>query len=406
LADSRLQPAAVVTELEWQKYTLTDDAQYREAQRPGFDADEFLAVRAHYEQLKLERMVLDWEDVLLVALGMVHSEPRVSEYLRSQYRFFTVDEYQDISPLQQALLDAWLGDRSELCVVGDPRQTIYSFAGAQSGFLTGFDSRYEDATVVALNRNYRSSPEIVEFAKRILDDEEIEAVGAAGLPVTVEEVTAGVGQRLATLIEADLAAGVSASEIAVLTRINSQLEPIAAALADLGIKTQTRGTGKFFKRPEVVQAYNLLRALQTQSLADSPLFTSVSGALTSLGWSSRVQDSDAWRALNWFIEVLDELGEGATLDSYLRELEERQRSLHEPTAMAVTLATVHAAKGLEWQNVYLPSVNEGNYPIYQAKTDAEITEEQRLLYVAVTRAKRQLRIFVDSSKPPSRFLPR
>jgi DNA helicase-2/ATP-dependent DNA helicase PcrA len=403
-AGSQIAASAFVNELEWQKYTLTDDQQYLAAGRP-FDADEYLAVRAIYERLKLERMLIDWEDVLLVALGMVHSEPRVSEYLRSQYRFFTVDEYQDISPLQQALLEAWVGDRAELCVVGDPRQTIYSFAGARSSFLTSFESRFEDATIVELNRNYRSSPEIVEFSKRILSDDSIESIQASGLPVAIEQVT-NAPERIADLIAEELAAGVSESDIAVLTRINSQLEPISAALTQRGIKVQARGTGMFFKRPEVTQAYALLRALQTQSDSADPLFVRVSAALTSIGWVSQPQPSDSWRALNWFIEVLDELGDEASLDAYLRELDERQRSQHEPTLQAVTLATVHSAKGLEWQSVYLPSVNEGSYPIFQARSEAEIAEERRLFYVAATRAKRQLRLFVDSAKPASRFLPR
>lgn len=401
---SKIKTADFINELEWQKYTLTDDAHYQLADRPGIAADEYLAGRDAYEQLKLERLQLDWEDVLLVALGMVHSEPRVSEYLRSQYRFFTVDEYQDISPLQQALLEAWLGDRSELCVVGDPRQTIYSFAGARSSFLTDFEARFEDATVIELNRNYRSSPEIVEFSKRILSDDSIESVQKSGLPVLVEQAPRAP-ERIAELIAAELAAGASESDIAVLTRINSQLEPISQALASRGIKTQTRGTGKFFKRPEVTQAYALLRALQTQAEPTEPLFAKVSAALASLGWVSQPQPEDTWRSLNWFIEVFDELGADVSLDAYLRELEERQRSQHEPTLQAVTLATVHSAKGLEWESVYLPAVNEGNYPIFQARSEAEIAEERRLFYVAATRAKRQLRVFIDPAKPPSRFLP-
>lgn len=403
IAGSKIAPASIINELEWQKYTLTSDEQYQLAQGRSIESGEYLAVRSIYEQLKLDRMLLDWEDVLLVALGMVHAEPRVSEYLRSQYRYFTVDEYQDISPLQQALLEAWLGDRAELCVVGDPRQTIYSFAGAQSSFLTDFERRFEDSTIIELNRNYRSSPEIVEFSKRILADDTIESVQAPGLPVAIEQ-TREAPERIAELIAEELAAGVSESDIAVLTRVNSQLKLISAALSLRGIKTQTRGTGTFFKRSEVTQAYTLLRALQTQVETEEPLFARVSAALTSIGWSSQPKDDDSWRSLNWFFEVLDELGDEASLEAYLRELEERQRSQHEPTAQAVTLATVHSAKGLEWQSVYLLSVNEGSYPIFQAKSEAEIAEERRLLYVAATRAKRTLRLFVDSTKPASRFL--
>ena len=402
--EAGVDPQQFAAELEWRKYTLTDDEGYRNLERKTpLDPERFIELAERYEQLKRSRGLIDWEDALTICLGMIRSEPRVAEHIRSQYRFFTVDEYQDISPLQQALLETWLGERSELCVVGDPRQTIYSFTGASSSFLTDFSARYPSAEVIELNRNYRSSPQIVDFANRLLPADPLQAAGKPGLDVGVSVLSSP--QQLTQLVIEDLAAGVPPSQIAVLTRVNAQLEPLLAELTAAGIKTQLRGTGRFFQKREVMQAISMLRALQSKTEPE-PMFIEVSNVLASLGWTSQPQQTDSWAALNWFVELLDELGETTGLDEYLRELEERQRSLHEPVQEAVTLATVHAAKGLEWDVVYLPGVSEGNYPIFHAQTEAEVAEEQRLLYVAATRARRRLRVFAEQNRPQSRFLPR
>ena len=366
--------------------------------------ERFIEFFQGFEALKQQRKIIDWEDALLLCVGLLRDQPRMLAHVQQQYRFFTVDEYQDISVLQQSLLETWLGDRQELCVVGDPRQTIYTFAGARSDFLTDFSSRYESAQVFELTRNYRSSQEIVALANRVSPDAPIEAVRKVSSKPTFQAFNNAAVEAIEVVssIEALLGDGNQKGQIAVLSRTNSQLTPVENALKQAGIDYQVRGAGRFFKRPEVVQGMGAMRALQT-STATEPLFIEVSKIITSLGWTSVGVKNEKWSALNWFIEVLEEI-ETENLDEYLRELDERERSGHEPLRDAVMLATVHGTKGLEFDNVFLIGMNQGFFPIGYAKTPQEQAEERRLFYVAITRAKNSLAISHRLDKPASEFI--
>ncbi len=399
---------AIAAEIEWMKYGLVSPTHYQNLDRPtiaSLSRDKFLDIASRFEALKQQRRLADWEDVLLLTTGLLRNEPRMLAHLQQQYRHFTVDEYQDISPLQQSLLETWLGDREELCVVGDPRQTIYTFAGADPSFLTGFSNRFPNAQVFELNRNYRSSPEIVSLANRVSEHGELEAVRLFSSKPSLQKFSSASAEAkwIAEQASAAIQAGTPLGEIAVLARINSQLEAVESALTKLGIKCQVRGTGRFFRRPEIMQAMTALRALAAAELSN-PLFVEVSKIISALGWSSRSDGSDRWLGLNWFIEVLEEFPKEVSLDEYLRELQERERSGHEPAMAAVSLATIHATKGLEWQLVFLCGLNQGYFPISYAKSDAEVAEERRLFYVAVTRAKDRLALSSHSDKPASEFL--
>ncbi len=399
---------AIAAEIEWMKYGLVSPADYESLERlaiASMSKDKFLDVASRFEALKQQRRLADWEDVLLLTTGLLRNEPRMLAHLQQQYRHFTVDEYQDISPLQQSLLETWLGDREELCVVGDPRQTIYTFAGADPSFLTGFSTRFPNAQVVELNRNYRSSPEIVSLANRVSEHGELEAVRLFSSKPSQQKFSSVTAEAkwIAEKASEAIQAGMPLGEIAVLARINSQLEAVEGELNKLGIKCQVRGTGRFFRRPEIMQAMTALRALAAAELSN-PLFVEVSKIISALGWSSRSDGSDKWLGLNWFIEVLEEFPKEVSLDEYLRELQERERSGHEPAMAAVSLATIHATKGLEWQLVFLCGLNQGYFPISYAKSDAEVSEERRLFYVAVTRAKDRLMLSSHSDKPSSEFL--
>jgi DNA helicase-2/ATP-dependent DNA helicase PcrA len=405
ISDSAVRDLAA--EIEWRKYSMVDLAQYETLERSTTDLSsvKVLELTKLYEEQKLSKKLIDWEDVLLLCLGMLESEPRILSHVQAQYRFFTVDEYQDISPLQQALLDQWLGDRSELCVVGDPRQTIYSFSGAASHFLTGFDSRYPDANVIQLTRNYRSSNEIVLLANKVLDAEPLQSqLGNRGA-VSVREFKSDREEAswIINKIQELLSNGTSAREIAVLTRMNFQLEQFEKQLQELGIPAQIRGSGRFFQNPDVLHASAAIRALSLKSDRE-PLFIELSNILSSMGWTSKEQSTDKWENLNWFIQIMEELGEQVELEEYLRELDERQRSMHEPIRNAVTLATVHSAKGLEWDAVFLPNLNEGSFPIHHANSASALEEERRLYYVAVTRAKTRLYLSSSEQRPASVFL--
>jgi DNA helicase-2/ATP-dependent DNA helicase PcrA len=392
-------------EIEWRKYSMLSMEEYadRVTSRPkpgGLSPAKNLEVQKAYEEAKVKAQKVDWEDVLVLTLGMLQAEPRALAHVQQQYRFFTVDEYQDISPLQHALLDVWLGNHSDICVVGDPNQTIYSFTGASSEFLQGFGSRFPDAKIVQLTRNYRSSQQIVSFANRLTAESTIveplrsqQEVGIA--PRTLSFATvADECASVAAAIKTKLDQGVHASNIAVLYRVNGQSEQLEHALAAAGIDYQVRGGERFFNRPEIKDAIRSVRA-ESMVSTNKSLYESVSDICRSLGWQTQQPTEqgsarEKWEALNSFLAITDELAEGATLLDFAKELDERARSQHEPIKAAVTLSTLHAAKGLEWDVVFIVGLTEGYLPISYAQTESAIREEQRLLYVGLTRARKEL----------------
>jgi DNA helicase II / ATP-dependent DNA helicase PcrA len=396
--------SSVMSLIEWHRYAMVEPTLETAARLEStVNPERFLELFRSFEQVKQEKRVIDWEDVLLLCIGLMRSEPRMLEHFSQQYRFFTVDEYQDISPLQQALLETWLGDRQELCVVGDPRQTIYSFAGASSAFLLNFEDRYPQAQLFELNRNYRSAVEVVALANSVMGSN-LEAVRPLSSPPRISKFSTAAAEATAIANQANelVQSGVPLSEIAVLTRSNFQLDQIEQRLKNLGLSVQVRGAGRFFSRPEVSQAMVAIRALVASNL-DKPLFAQISDIVSSLGWRSQ-GEGEKWQNLNWFFEVLDELGEAVSVEEYVRELQERERSGHEPTQQAITLATVHATKGLEWKVVFLAGMNNSHFPSSYAKTPEQLAEERRLYFVAITRAKEQLEISYSEDRGASEFL--
>lgn len=396
---------ALQSEIEFLRYAMLEVSDYPNLDRPklALNAERFVEFFKAYELFKQQRRVVDWEDAILLTTGMLRNETRMLSHVQQQYRFFTVDEYQDISPLQQALLETWLGERDELCVVGDPRQTIYSFTGASSEFLLGFADRFPHASVIELDRNYRSSQEIVALANRVSPDSPLVAVRQLSSHPRVHSYSSAAEEAQKVALQVlETSKTNPLRSISVLARTNSQLVQVEKELRGLGVETQLRGAGKFFRRPEVMHAYAAIRALKTGESTE-PLFVRVSQILTALGWSSRPAPGVKWEGLNWFVEVLDQLGE-VQLDEYLRELDEWEGSGHEPEREAVTLATIHGTKGLEWETVFLVGVNKGIFPIAYAKTDSDKAEERRLFYVALTRAQSSLSISYSKEKGASDFI--
>jgi DNA helicase-2/ATP-dependent DNA helicase PcrA len=417
----------LAAEIEWRKVSQLTYDQYAEA-LPGrtipaaLDADKMITLHQAYEAAKDARRQLDFEDVLLATAGMIESEPWVAQQVREQYRFFVVDEYQDVSPLQQHLLDLWLGERQDLCVVGDASQTIYSFAGASSSFLLGFGGRYQNATVVRLESNYRSTPAIVATANRLMRDR------PGALVLTAATTDRGVdpevrsyptdsaeARAVAGRIAEQIAAGVRPQDIAVLYRINVQGAALETALNDAGVSYQLRGGRRFFELPEVKQALMMLKGAVIASVGE-PLFKTVSDVLRSLGWTQDAPESrgavrDRWESLNAVMGLAESAPRETTLRQFVEDLYERASAQHEPTMEAVTLATLHSAKGLEWDTVYLVGLSEGLVPITYAKTFEAIDEERRLLYVGITRARKELHLSWSQAgqgrsgdRAPSRFL--
>lgn len=407
----------LAAEIEWRKVSRLTFDQYAailptRVLPAAVDADRMLALHRSYETQKDERRQLDFEDVLLATAGMIEAEPRVAQQVRERYRFFVVDEYQDVSPLQQALLELWLGDRQDLCVVGDASQTIYSFAGASADFLLGFPRRYREAAVVRLEQNYRSSAPIVAAANQLMRGRpgalmlhaaasgSEPATGAAlakstptvtGYPSDVAEARTIAGQ-----IAERIAAGIRPQDVAILFRINVQSAPFEAALTDAGISFQLRGGKRFFELQEVKQALMMLKGAVVGATRE-PLFKTVSDVLRSLGWTQDAPEvrgavRDRWESLNALMGLAEACPPGTTLAVFVADLFERSASQHEPTMAAVTLATLHSAKGLEWDTVFLVGLSDGYLPITYAKTEAAIEEERRLLYVGITRARRRLHL--------------
>lgn len=418
----------VAAEIEWRKITrmTLDDYARAAASRalpPGLGVDGMVAMQEAYERIKDERRQLDFEDVLLATAGMIESEPRIAEQVRAQFRFFVVDEYQDVSPLQQELLELWLGTRTDLCVVGDASQTIYSFAGASSDYLLGFGARYPQAAVVRLETNYRSEPAVLQLANRLMRGRagalELRTDLAPTAKSTVAEPTAydtdlDEARAIAAAAAAEIAAGTRPEKIAVLYRVNSQAANLEAAFSEAGVSTRLIGATRFFDLDIIKRAVLELRSV-ARTGERGPLFQSVSDVLRHLGWTLQPPEGggavrEKWEALTALVELADQAPTGTTLVDFVADLLERQAAQHEPTVSAVVLSTLHSAKGLEWDSVYIVGLSEGLIPVNHARGIAAIDEERRLLYVGITRARSRLALswsrvgLRGQPREPSRFL--
>jgi len=430
-------------EIEWAKASLISPEAYPEAVAKAqrdvpFDAAKVAAVYAGYERLKAGRdgtTLLDFDDLLLHVAAAIEADAGVAEEFRDRYRCFVVDEYQDVTPLQQRVLNAWLGDRDDLTVVGDANQTIYSFTGATPRFLLDFSRRFPDAAVIRLERDYRSTPQVVSLANRVIAAARGRMAGSrlhligqrppgpeptfAEYPDEVAEAAA-VAKKVKRLIEG----GTEPAEIAVLYRINAQSEVYEAALTEAGVPFQVRGGEGFFSRQEIRQSLVALqRVAERGEPVDQPLPELVRAVLEPLGLTAEppagTKARERWEALTALAELVDEevaLRPGLDLRGLMTELRQRADARHAPVVQGVTLASLHAAKGLEWDAVFLVGLADGTLPISHALAygpDSEaVEEERRLLYVGVTRARVHLALSWAlartpggrQSRKPSRFL--
>lgn len=421
----------VAAQIEWRKVSMISLEEYADtyaaARTPAsLTTDQLVEMQREYERLKDERRLIDFEDVLLACAGMIEVEPSVALHVREQYRYFLVDEYQDVSPLQHHLLRVWLGQRTDICVVGDASQTIYSFAGASSHYLTDFPRDFPAATVVRLEDNYRSQPAIVDVANALVRGQR----GALTLRAQTAPLSGDPAPSLrefaddrdevdgvVAAIAAEIAAGRRPESIAVLFRFNAQSVLWEQGLRERSLAYTVRGSQRFFERPEVRQALLALKAAGVAASAD-PLFKTVSDVLRQLGWSMTPPESagavrERWESLNALISLLDEMPVGASVREFSAMLAQRQADAHEPTMSAVTVSTFHAAKGLEWDSVYLVGLAEGLLPVSYATDPESIEEERRLFYVGITRARKRLSLSWSRygealgarvMREPSRFL--
>jgi DNA helicase-2/ATP-dependent DNA helicase PcrA len=468
----------LASEIEWAKATLAGPTDYLAAvakyrRDTPLPAETVAKVFEIYESVKNESEQLDFDDLLLHTCAILEDDEAVAREFRSRYRCFVVDEYQDVTPLQQRTLDAWLGERDQLTVVGDANQTIYSFAGATPSYLLGFDRRFPHATVVRLERDYRSTPQVVTLANRVIAG----ASGAAsrhrlrlvaalpdGPAATFAEhpdeptEAASVARAAAALIEG----GMPASDIAVLYRINAQSEVYEGALTAEAVPYVVRGGERFFARPEVRQAISVLRGVAQRDSRPDPhasaapdpdpagadsagadsagadsagrdsagrdsadsdlagpdptrpraalrraLVPTVRAVLSTIGLSDEPPAPgalrDKWDSLLAIVTVAEELADAdpaAGMSALVAELDQRAEAQHAPTVEGMTLASLHAAKGLEWDAVFLVGLTDGTLPIQHADTPEDIEEERRLLYVGVTRARTRLALSWAQSRTP------
>ena len=428
----------IASEIEWAKVleispdTYQDEAvkSNRSIQLPNNKSKsenlEIIAkVYEAYESLKRQERTLDFEDILLLTVGMLEEDRGVRERVRDQYRYFTVDEYQDVSPLQQRLLNLWLGNREEICVVGDAAQTIYSFAGATSNFLLSFKNRFPDAQVFRLSRGYRSTPEIINTANQILrsanlvSDHGNELSSANnhgskpvinGFNTTGDEISYVVNE-----IIKHINSGVESSDIAILARTNSQLDQIKSALNNAKISNQIKSGERFFDRVDVRDAMRVIRSASVLPPEGGNWYEDLVSVLRPFGDADYVHGflrlAKEMQSGSSELDVDSDIGAGplptgsnsnlrvTTMRTFLRELEDRAEQNNPPTLPGVTLATLHSAKGLEWKHLFLIGVADGLLPISNAN---DLNEERRLFYVGVTRAKENIQITYAGK--PSAFL--
>ncbi|MEO5535741.1 MAG: ATP-dependent helicase [Pseudolysinimonas sp.] len=415
----------VASEIEWRKTSELSIERYAIAARDrplprGLDPDAVATIQQEYERLKDERRRIDFEDVLLLACGMLDSEAIARERVRAQYRFFVVDEYQDVSPLQHRLLTLWLGPRTDLCVVGDANQTIYTFAGASSRYLLSFESDHPGAEVVRLERNYRSAPQILDVANRLMRGRpgalELRSAtvsrGVFADPVAYDDDGAEAS-AIADSIASQLAAGTLPEQIAVLYRVHEQAGPIEEALAARGIVVRLLGGTTFFEIPAVRKLTSAL-AVQAQRFPEDPVRQFVADTARAAGWTVDRSHSrlgrDDWAGLDAIVRFAECTPEDVNLARFAAELEERETAKGELPVRAVVLGTLHSAKGLEWESVHLAGLTEGLLPVVYAKSAVAIDEERRLLYVGITRARLRLSLSWSrrgarsAERQPSRFL--
>jgi DNA helicase II / ATP-dependent DNA helicase PcrA len=442
----------IAGEIEWAKVTQVRPGDYPAAAAaggriPSLGAETMARLYAGYERMRRERHLVDFESVLELTAAILTEHRAAAAEFADRYRYFVVDEFQDVNPLQKLLLDAWTDGRDDVCVVGDPRQTIYSFTGATPAYLTGFTAAFPHATVVRLVRNYRSTPQVVALANRLTGP----AGGRRTPPPRDEPLRGGaplVGQRaagpepefaghadeaaeaaaVATRAAELIASGVPPREMAVLVRVNVQTERFEQALAQAGVPFQVRGTERFFERAEVRQAMGMLRAAAAsapagpaaQAVASAPAAAEVGHVLSGVGLTrkpppGRGPARERWESLAALAQLAEDFC-AATPDAGLADIvgqfAHRAAIEHPPAPDGVTVASLHAAKGLEWDVVFLPGLTEGNLPIIHAQTDEAVAEERRLLYVGVTRAREWVHLSWAlarspggrPSRVPSRFL--
>ena len=410
----RFTPAKdLADEIEWAKSRRIGPSAYeREVERiepgrePPVPVDLFVRIFENYERAKTRQGRIDFDDLLVETVRLLEDDADAAATVRARKGWFSVDEYQDTSPLQQRLLELWLGDRRDVCVVGDVDQTIYTFTGASSDYLTTFADRHPGARVLDLTRNYRSTPQVLDLANRLIAadgrSKRLSANREAGPEPSITKHPSADAEldAMVASMRGLIRDGTAPAEIAVLVRMNAQIEPIEAALTRAGIAYQVRGI-RFYDRPEVKGAIASLRRPGLEATGRTLLTAVVrrwtedvgfeeEGASPSEGREAQERQSTLETLLSIVTSVVH-ASPSADASVVVEELARRAADEREGSPGGVNLLTYHRAKGLEWDAVFLPMLEEGSLPIRQALDDDDaLAEERRLLYVGITRAREHL----------------
>lgn len=400
----------LATEIEWAKNRRISQKDYESAigdRKPPIPADLMMRLYRDYQKELRRRNAMDFEDLLERLIVHLSEDDRDLGIVRGRYRSFTVDEYQDVNLLQETLLRAWVGARDDLCVVGDDYQSIYGFTGATPSYLLRFADRYPNATVVTLTRNHRSTPQILESANRLVpglggSSKRLIATRPKGAAVEIRRFASAQDETAAIVAKVShlVASGTPPHEIAILVRINARTEPFEEALSAAKIAYQVRD-GSFLRRGAARSFLAGARRLPPEA----PVLDSVRSVTDSLGFTAEpdddLPDDEATRQQDLLrLRLLAEATDANTIAAFAQELRDRFESDHD--GVGVVLMTLHRSKGLEFDAVFLPRLEDGELPIRHAKTSDEIEEERRLLYVGITRARDSLWVSMARSRPEER----
>lgn len=388
----------IVTEIEWAKARrISPETYFSEAEKhgrtPPLGLQEVSNIFKSYEELKAERKFLDFDDLLSDCAKIIRSDRSFGEAQKWRFRNFYVDEFQDVNPLQFSLLAAWLDGRPSLCVVGDPNQAIYAWNGAEADHLVRFEEHFRDSTVVSLNKNYRSTPQIVETASCLLENSGITAVRGGGLKPSIsnysdEELEA---EGIAKKVNEIHTSGQKWSDQAILVRTNAQTEIFTNALREEGIPVKTvSGSGLLDRKDIKIVISELTNSNSPLIQKINDLDTTGGEGPSTSGGDETTTDTERTVALAELRRLAEEylaLDPAAKSNSFVLWLKSQSQNLYEINDDAVEISTFHRSKGLEWPVVHVAGLEQGLVPIAHAKDSSAVAEERRLLYVALTRAK-------------------